>query len=121
MVINQGDVFWVDAGEPVGSAPAYRRPCVVIQNDATNQSRIYPADTVIVCALTSNTKRATAPGNVLLRKGEANLPEQSVVVVSQILPVDKSQLDEYIGTLSAGRVRQILDGLKLITEPSETE
>lgn len=118
MVIQQGDVFWVDLGEPVGSAPGYRHPHVVIQNNLFNQSRIH---TIIVCALTSNLKRAGAPGNVLLQEGDAGLPKQSVVIVSQLFTVDKSQLDEYIGTLSAKRVRQILDGIKLLTEPREVE
>ncbi len=118
MVINQGDVFWLDLGNPVGSAPGYRRPHVVIQNNVFNRSRI---NTVVVCALTSNTRRATAPGNVLLKEGEANLPRQSVVVISQIITADKSQLDEYIGTLSSERVRQILDGIKLLTEPREVK
>lgn len=118
MVIRQGDVFWVDLGEPVGSAPGYRHPHVVIQNNLFNQSRIH---TVVVCALTSNLKRASAPGNVLLQEGDAGLPKQSVVVVSQLFTVDKSQLDEYIGTLSAKRVHQILEGIKLLTEPREVE
>ena len=118
MVIQQGDVLWVDLGEPVGSAPGYRHPHVVIQNNLFNQSRIH---TVVVCALTSNLKRAGAPGNVLLQEGDAGLPKQSVVVVSQLFTVDKSQLDEYIGTLSAKRVRQILEGIKLLTEPREVE
>jgi mRNA interferase MazF len=118
MVVQQGDVFWVDLGEPVGSAPGYRHPHVVIQNNLFNQSRI---NTVVVCALTSNLKRAGTPGNVLLQAGDAGLPKQSVVVVSQIFTVDKTQLDEYIGTLSAKRVRQILDGIKLLTEPREVE
>jgi mRNA interferase MazF len=115
-VINQGDLFWLDLGAPIGSAPGYRRPFVVIQNNALNHGRINSA---VICALTSNLKRATAPGNVRLAEGEADLPEQSVVVVSQIFTVDKSRLDEYIGTLSPKRIRQILDGLKLITEPRD--
>ena len=118
MVINQGDVFWVDLGEPRGSSPGYQHPHVVIQNNLFNQSRI---DTVVVCALTSNLKRAAAPGNVLLEAKEAHLPKRSVVMVSQIFTVDKTQLGEYIGTLSRQRVRQILDGLKLLTEPREVE
>lgn len=36
MVVQQGDIYWVDLGEPVGSAPGYRHPHVVIQNDAFN-------------------------------------------------------------------------------------
>ena len=77
-------------------------------------------NTVMVCSLTSNLKRAAIPGNVLLDPNEANLPKQSVVVVSQIFTVDKRQLGEYIGTLSKRRVRQILDNLKLLTEPRES-
>jgi mRNA interferase MazF len=116
MVIKQGDVYWVDLGDPTGSEPGYRHPHVVIQNNLFNHSRIR---TVVVCALTSNLKRAAAPGNVLLESGEANLPKQSVVNVSQIFTVDKDQLDEYVGTLSAKRVREILDGIKLVLEPRE--
>lgn len=116
MVIAQGDLFWVNSAPPIGSAPGYRRPYVIVQNNALNQSRI---NTVIVCRLTSNTRRATALGNVLLDDLEAGLDKPSVVVVSQILTVDKSQLDERIGTLSSSRVRQILDGIRLITEPRE--
>ncbi len=118
MVINQGDVYWVDLGEPSGSDPGYKHPHVVIQNNLFNRSQIR---TVIVLALTSNLQRADAPGNVLLEKGEANLPKQSVVNVSQVFTVDKSQLDEYIGTLSLKRVREILSGIKLVIEPRETE
>ena len=118
MVINQGDIFWVELDAPVGSAPGYRHPHVVIQNNLFNRSRL---NTVVVCALTSNLKRATAPGNVSLELGEANLPRHSVVVISQIFTVDKMQLGEYIGTLSSKRVYQILEGIRLLTEPREVE
>lgn len=118
MVINQGDIYWIDLGEPSGSAPGYLHPHVVVQNNVFNLSRI---NTVVVCALTSNLQRAVAPGNILLDEGEANLPRQSVVIVSQIFTVDKSDLGEYIGTLSKKRMRQILDGIKMLMEPREIE
>lgn len=89
---------------------------MVVQNNVFNQSRIR---TVIVCPLTTNLKRADAPGNVLLGKGEGGLPTQSVVNVSQVFTVDKSQLDEYVGTLSTGRMREILDGILLALGPRE--
>ena len=114
MVIRQGDIYWVDLQEPIGSEPGYRHPHVVVQNDVFNCSRIH---TVVVCALTSNLQRAEAPGNVLLKPGEANLPKQSVVNVSQIFTVDKRQLEEKIGSLSTLRVREILDGIRLVLEP----
>lgn len=114
MVIRQGEVFWIDLGEPRGSAPGYRHPHVVVQNNLFNQSRI---NTAVVCAITSNLARAAAPGNVLLRKGEAGLPRPSVVNVSQVFTVDKSELTERIGTLSGKRVLEIIEGMKLAIEP----
>jgi mRNA interferase MazF len=114
MVINQGDI-----DEPSAAEPGYTHPHVVIQDNVFNRSRI---NTVVVCALTTNLKRATAPGNVLLEVGEANLPKQSVVVVSQVSSVDKMQLGEYIGSLTKERISQILAGmqfLQLMTEHRE--
>ena len=118
MVINQGDIFWVDLGEPIGSEPGYRHPHVVIQNNIFNRSRI---NTVVMCALTTNLKRAKSPGNVLLGIGEANLPKQSVVNVSQIFTVEKSQLDEYIGAVSRRRISEILKGVNLVIEPRDID
>ena len=118
MVIRQGDVFWIDLGTPTGSEPGYRHPYVVIQNNLFNHSRI---NTTLVCALTSNLKRAAAPGNVLLEKGEAHLPRQSVVNVSQLFTVDKRYLVEQVGTLSPRRMRQILDGIRLVLEPRDVQ
>jgi mRNA interferase MazF len=87
MVIQQGDILWIELDEPSDSAPGYSHPHVVVQNNVFNRSRI---STVVVCALSSNLKRAAAPGNVLLELGEASLPKQSVVIVSQLFTIDKS-------------------------------
>jgi mRNA interferase MazF len=56
---------------------------------------------------------------VLLESGEANLPSQSVVNASHLVTVHKSHLDEYVGTPSRRRVREILDGIELMLEPRE--
>ncbi|MBI2849744.1 MAG: type II toxin-antitoxin system PemK/MazF family toxin [Chloroflexi bacterium] len=116
MVINQGDIFWVDFGEPSGSGPAYRHPQLVIQNDVFNTSRI---DTAVVCSLTSNLRRAKSPGNVLLERGEANLPKQSVVNVTRIFTVDKRKLAEKLGSLSRERMTQVLEGIELLIKPRD--
>jgi len=115
-MINQGDIYWLNLGPPHGSEPGYRRPHVVIQNNAYNHS---PIGTVIVCAVTTNLERAGIPGNVLLMKGEGDLPRRSVVIVSQISSVDKSRLVEKIGTLSPCRVQEVLKGLSMALEPRD--
>ena len=109
--IRQGQVYWLDFGAGTGSAPAERHPCVVVQNDVFNQSAIA---TSVVCLITSNLSRANAPGNVSLKKGDANLPKASVVNVSQILTVDKAELVEYIGKLNAAAAGAVRDGLHLL-------
>ena len=114
MDIRQGDIFWIDLEEPSGSGPGYRRPYVVIQNNFFNNSTLR---TVVVCAVSTNLKLAKLPENVLLEKGEANLARQSVVNVTQMFTVDKRELVEKIGTLTLPRIRQILKGLRLLTEP----
>lgn len=118
MVINQGDIYWIDLDEPEGSEPAYKHPHVVVQNNLFNRSQIR---TVVVCPLTTNLKRANAPGNVLLDTKESNLSKQSVVNVSQVVTVDKSQLDEYVGSLSPKRISEILNGIKLVLDPREPD
>ena len=90
--------------------------CLVVQNNLFNESRI---NTVVVCALTTNLRRTKAPGNVLLRNGESNLPKESVVHGAQLFTVDKRDLAEFVGTLSALRVAQIVNGIKLVLEPRE--
>lgn len=114
MVIRQGDVYWLDLGEPIGSAPGYRHPHVVIQNDAVNLSRI---ETVVLCGMTSNLRRARSPGNVLLDAGEANLSKPSVGNVSQIFTVDRSELIEKAGSLSYESLRRVIDGIQAFVEP----
>ncbi len=113
---HQGDVFRVNLKEPTGSEPGYRHPHVIIQNNLFNRSRI---NTVVVCALTSNLKRSKAPGNVLLSKGGANLPKKSVINISQIFTIDKGLLSERIGSLSEERFLQVLEGIKILTEPTD--
>lgn len=114
MVIEQGEIYWIDLGVPRGSEPGFRHPHLVLQNDLFNASNI---STVVVCALTSNMKRGLAPGNVTLHKGEANLPKKSVVNISQVYTVNKTDLSDRIGKVSRKRLQEILAGLQLLLEP----
>jgi mRNA interferase MazF len=109
--IRQGQVYWLDFGPATSTAPAERHPCVVVQNDIFNRSAIR---TSVVCLITSNLGRANAPGNVLLKKGEANLPRAGVVNISQILTIDKAELADCAGQLSGTAARAVRDGLHLL-------
>jgi mRNA interferase MazF len=113
--VNQGDVHWIDLPTSIGSALGYRLPFVVVPSNVFNRSRI---QTVIVYPTTTNKRRARGPGNVPLNEGEANLPNWSIVNISQIMAVETSRPEEYIGTLSESRIRQIIDGIHIVIEPT---
>lgn len=107
----RGEIWWASLPTPQGSGPGYRRPVVVIQSDTFNESRI---NTVIIAAITSNTRLSDAPGNILLSPDESGLARESVINVSQILTIDKSFLTERVGPLSTSLKSKIDDGLRLV-------
>jgi mRNA interferase MazF len=111
MVISQGEVWWIDFPVPIDSGVGYRRPAVVIQGDLLNRSRIR---TVLCVPLSSNTKLAEAPGNVLLPARSTQLPKDSAAVVSQMTGVDRQRFLEPIGKISDRQVFQIFVGLDIV-------
>lgn len=110
-MVARGEVWWADFGEPVGSEPGYRRPALVVSSDRFNRSRIR---TVIVTAVTSNMRLASAPGNVVVATGAAGLAKHSVVNVTQTMVVDRSRLTTLAGRLPPTLLRQVDDGLRLV-------
>jgi mRNA interferase MazF len=115
-VIRQGEIYWIHFGPAEGSAPAGRRPALVVQHDRFNRSAI---STTVVSAVTSNLRLAAMPGNVRLRQGEAGLPRASVVNVSQIRTIDQTRLGDRVGVLGAARMRDVLKGLALLLGTDE--
>jgi len=108
--LGRGDIWWADLPEPLGSAPGYRRPVLVVQSDTFNRSRLA---TVTVVALTANLRLVDAPGNVLIPSRESGLPRDSVANVSQVLTLDRARLTERVRRLSPRVVAQVDDGLRL--------
>ena len=111
MVIGQGEVWWADLGEPAGSSPGYRRPVVIVQCDALNQSRI---STLVCVPLTSNLKWGDAPGNVLLTAKATGLARESVANVSLIVAIDKRQLTECVGKLPRRQLELLFAGIDIV-------
>lgn len=110
-MIERGTVWWVELGEPRGSAPGFRRPILIVQADAFNRSRI---QTVIAVILSSNLRLLDAPGNVLVPARLAGLPKDSVANVSQVMTLDRSDLEEPAGRLDGPTLRQVDTGLRLV-------
>ena len=106
-------MWWADLGSPRGSAPALRRPVIVVSADFVNRSAIR---TVSVVGLTSNVRWAGAPGNVLIAAGMAGLSQQSVANVTQLQTIERSDLDDKVGKLPRQVMRDIDAGLRRVLD-----
>ncbi|MGO1049635.1 type II toxin-antitoxin system PemK/MazF family toxin [Crossiella sp. CA198] len=111
MVIERGAVHWADLGEAEGSRPAKRRPVLVVQSDPYNASRLA---TVLVAVVSSNTKLAAAPGNVFLPAAASGLPKDSVVNVTALVTLNKTDLDDGVGQVPSGLMRDVDAGLRRV-------
>ena len=109
--LRRGEIWWASIPDPAGSAPGFRRPVLVVQSDEFNASRI---DTILAVAITSNTRLAEAPGNVLLPARASNLPKASVANVSQVITLDRRFLAERIGRIDTRTLEQVESGLRLV-------
>jgi mRNA interferase MazF len=109
--VQRGEIWWAELPTPRASEPGYRRPVLIVQSDAFNQSRIH---TVVVVALTSNLRLAPAPGNIVLKKRAARVGKDSVVNVSQLLTLDRSFLTDRVTTLSPATMTLVEDGIRLV-------
>jgi len=111
VVIERGEIWWAELGEPGGSEPGFRRPVLVVQADAFNRSRLR---TVIAVVLTSNLRLVDAPGNVLISAAASGLPKDSVANVSQVITVDRDFLSEPAGRIRGRLLRDVDSGLRLV-------
>lgn len=111
MVIERGQIWWADLGEPSGSEPGFRRPILVVQSDAFNRSRLR---TVVAVILTSNLRLVEAPGNVLVPAKASGLRKDSVVNVSQIITVDRDFLSQPAGRIRGQLLKDVENGLRLV-------
>lgn len=111
MVVERGQVWWADLGEPIGSEPGFRRPVLIVQSDAFNRSRIR---TVVVVVLTANVRLVDAPGNVLIPAKAAGLPKDSVANVSQVITLDRDFLLEVAGRVKGHLLTDVETGLRLV-------
>ncbi|MGB7207386.1 MAG: type II toxin-antitoxin system PemK/MazF family toxin [Pyrinomonadaceae bacterium] len=111
MVIRRGQIWWADLGTPRGSGPGYERPIVVIQADVFNKTDVR---SVIVAIVTTSLRLAKMPGNVPVSRGIGGLVEDSVINITQLFTLDRDDLIEHLGELSAEKIDQVDKGLRLV-------
>lgn len=114
--MKRGEIWWAGLPDPTGSEPGFRRPVLIIQDDAFNASRIA---TVVIAVITTNLRLAAAPGNRRLSKRRSKLPKEGVVNVSQILTINKDRLQQRVSALPVAEMQEIDKGLRLVLRLQE--
>jgi mRNA interferase MazF len=109
--LHQGDVWWANLADPERAEPGFRRPAVVVQGDAFNRSRLA---TAVCVPLTSNLKWRQAPGKVFLPRRRTGLDRDSVANVSQIVTLDRSALEEAVGSITGEDLFLVLQGIDIV-------
>jgi mRNA interferase MazF len=110
-VTSRGGICWADLGEARGSKPAKRRPVLIIQADPFNASRL---NTTIAAVVSSNTALAAMPGNVFLPAIVSGLPKDSVVNVTVLVTLDKTDLEPPVGHLPTSLMNDVDRGLRRV-------
>ena len=108
-MIHRGGVYWADLGETSGSKPAKRRPVLVIQSGPFNASRLA---TIVAAVITSNTRLATMPGNVFIPAAATGLPRDSVVNITALVTLDRTDLGAQAGQLPDSLMDDVDRGLR---------
>lgn len=110
-MIVRGQIHWANLEPPSGSRPGSRRPVVIVQNDAYNQSTIA---TVLAVVLTTNQRLASMPGNVFLPKAATGLPADSVANVTAIVTLNKDDCRDVAGLVPSHLMQPLDQGLRRV-------
>lgn len=111
MVIERGGLYWAELGPASGSRPAKRRPVLVVQSGSYNASKLA---TVLAAVVTSNTGLASMPGNTFLPAGATGLPRDSVVNVTALVTLIKTDLSRRVGEVPDALMREVDQGLRRV-------
>ena len=107
----RGEIWWAEFGIPYGSEIGYSRPVLIVQENGFNESRI---NTIVILPLTTNLRLLNAPGNVLVKKKESKLTNDSIIVVSQLYAIDRNRFNEKISKVSKEVMEKVESGMKLV-------
>jgi mRNA interferase MazF len=106
---RRGEVYFLDFDPSTGHEMSGLHPCIIVQNDVGNQ---HSALTIVV-AITSNLRVASLPVGVLIPAGEGGLARDSAAHCGHVYSVDKARLGKKLGELTAGRMAEVDQALRV--------
>ena len=114
--IQRGDIYYADLTPTTGSEQGGIRPVLIIQNDVGN----HHSPTVIAAAITGYVKGRRQPTHVRLQCASCGLFRDSTVLLEQLRTLDKSRLDEYMGSVGVDKMQEVDAALNVSVGLAET-
>ena len=106
---QRGDIYYANLTPVVGSEQGGIRPVLVVQNNVGNNH----SPTVIVAAITGYVKGKHQPTHVRLKGAACGLFRDSTVLLEQLRTLDKTRLDEYMGSVGEDKMIEVDAALKI--------
>lgn len=107
-IINRGDVFYANLKSDGTSRQSGIRPIVIISNAQCNR---YSPIVTIVSLSTSKTKHRL-PTHISLLASETGLKMDSICLCEQPMSIAKTDLLNYVTSLSKEHMNRVDDGLR---------
>lgn len=113
MPIKQFEIWLADLNPQIGTEPGKTRPVVIIQTNLLNK---IPHPSTIICPLTTNIKINTEILRVHLKKGVANLTQDSDIMIDQLRAIDNKRLIKKLGMLENDIIAQLKENIKIVLD-----
>ena len=89
------------------------RPCLVVQSDLLNR---YSHVTIVAPITGAENVSKTGPTYVAIKKGEAGLPKNSVIVCHQLRTVDQSRIGRIYGQVKPNTMQEVKEALRIVLD-----
>ena len=113
MLIKQFEIWVADLNPQIGTETGKTRPVLVVQTNLLNK---LPHPSTIICPITTNLKPDVDILRVHLKKGEANLSQDSDIMIDQIRAIDNKRLISKLGTLPVRLTEKVKENIMIVLD-----
>jgi mRNA interferase MazF len=112
-LIKQFEIWIADLNPQIGTESGKTRPVLVVQTNLLNK---LPHPSTIICPITTKIKPDADILRVHLKKGEANLTQDSDIMIDQIRAIDNKRLISKLGTLPVRLTEQVKENIMIVLD-----
>ena len=113
MLIKQFEIWIADLNPQIGTETGKNRPVLILQTNLLNK---LPHPSTIICPITTNVKPNSDILRVHLKKGEANLAQDSDIMIDQIRAIDNKRLMSKLGNLPDRLIELVKENTMIVLD-----